>query len=82
MNSIVVHGWNYRRYVVCHLKQVAQSEEKILMINQQEYDFTTKKINQSFSNYSAWHQRSKLLPDIVKSMDEEERNAVAINGIC
>ncbi|CAO3638399.1 unnamed protein product [Mucor hiemalis] len=81
MDARNFHGWNYRRYVVSHLKQAAQSEEEILLINQQEYEFTTKKINQSFSNYSAWHQRSKLLPDIVKSMDTEERNAVAINEL-
>lgn len=75
-----VHGWDYRRFVVGHLRNNAESQEELAKITQDEYDFTTKKINQSFSNYSAWHRRSKLLPDIVKPMSEEERNNVATNG--
>jgi 23S rRNA maturation mini-RNase III len=45
-----------------------------------EYNFTTKKINQSFSNYSSWHQRSKLLPEIVVPKKTEEKNEIARRG--
>lgn len=77
---LLVHGWDYRRFVVSHLVKKAQDETKIADIVKQEYEFTTRKINQSFSNYSAWHQRSKLLPDIVASMSTEEKDKVAVNG--
>ncbi|KAI7903509.1 uncharacterized protein BX663DRAFT_485656 [Cokeromyces recurvatus] len=72
------HGWNYRRYVVNHLRK---NSDHVAEIIQGEYDFTTKKINQSFSNYSAWHQRSKLLPEIVATMSSEEKNEVVINEL-
>lgn len=49
---LAVHGWDYRRYVA------AQAE----VDPQKEFDFCTQKIEKNFSNYSAWHQRSKLLP--------------------
>ncbi|KAI8879685.1 protein prenylyltransferase [Backusella circina FSU 941] len=75
------HGWNYRRFVVGHLRALAKTEEEVKRIAAQEYEFTTRKINQSFSNYSAWHQRSKLIPEIVKDMSEEERNQVAMNEL-
>lgn len=45
------HGWDYRRWLVGIMEV---SIEK-------ELDFTMLKISQNFSNYSSWHQRSKLM---------------------
>nr|CAG8457308.1 9948_t:CDS:2 [Entrophospora candida] len=64
--KIVVHGWDYRRYVTSKLSSTVDDSKSII---ESEFDFTTVKINQNFSNYSAWHQRSKLLPLLI-----EERN--------
>ncbi|KAI9484081.1 MAG: hypothetical protein EXX96DRAFT_477207 [Benjaminiella poitrasii] len=78
MDARNFHGWNYRRYVVNHLRK---NSDEIPKIVKDEYEFTTRKINQSFSNYSAWHQRSKLLPEIVATMSSEEKNQVAIDEL-
>ena len=34
-------------------------------LTQQEFDYTTRMINTSLSNFSAWHQRSKLIPRLL-----------------
>jgi len=47
------HCWNYRRFVSSHLVSVKD-----------EFDFTTQKIEANFSSYSAWHQRSAILPQL------------------
>ena len=48
----VVHGWNYRIWLT--------NWASVSVIS--EFDFTTLKIYQNFSNYSAWQRRSQLFP--------------------
>eukprot|EP01095_Lingulamoeba_sp_RSL-Kostka_P009616 TRINITY_DN3337_c4_g1_i1.p1 TRINITY_DN3337_c4_g1~~TRINITY_DN3337_c4_g1_i1.p1 ORF type:complete len:334 (-),score=102.60 TRINITY_DN3337_c4_g1_i1:142-1143(-) len=60
------HCWNYRRYVTRYCSSL-----------EQELEFTQTKIEQNFSNYSAWHQRSILLPQIYK--DDNEGYLAAID---
>lgn len=72
-----VHAWHYRRYVTSKLS--CTTETSLIQI---EFDFTTTKINQNFSNYSAWHQRSKLLPLLIKekNLDEQEKKKLIDKG--
>lgn len=66
------HGWHYRRYVV---KNLEQSLGKSML--ESEFEYTTKKINANFSNFSAWHHRAKLLPPLLveRGMTDEERKS-------
>ncbi|XP_072936684.1 geranylgeranyl transferase type-2 subunit alpha [Epargyreus clarus] len=53
------HTWDYRRFVVSHYKAPLQ----------EEFDFTTEKIHDNFSNYSAWHYRSKMLVELYPDLE-------------
>jgi len=52
--SVLVHAWNYRRYVLANMPVKKQDIEELV--------YTMKKIQANFSNFSAWHQRSKIYP--------------------
>ncbi|KAL0585683.1 hypothetical protein ABG067_004607 [Albugo candida] len=61
------HCWNYRRYVA----------KKIGMGREEELQFSTIKIEQNFSNYSALHHRTISLPTpLTKDIILEEINLV------
>lgn len=61
------HGWNYRRIVVAELESPALEGSSMV---ESEFDYTTKMIKANLSNFSAWHNRSKLIPRLL-----DERNA-------
>lgn len=49
------HGWSYRHWVVTH-SGVSNPDA--------EFAFTTAKINENFSNFSAWHRRSLIISQL------------------
>jgi len=56
-------GWGYRRTVVASLEKMTGTS-----MAQDELDYTTKMIKTNLSNFSAWHNRTKLMQ---RMLDEQ-----------
>ncbi|XP_018398517.1 PREDICTED: geranylgeranyl transferase type-2 subunit alpha [Cyphomyrmex costatus] len=55
------HCWDYREFVV----------QKAEISNEEEFEFSTTKILNNFSNYSSWHYRSRILTKMFGTTSEE-----------
>ncbi|RCK60318.1 Geranylgeranyl transferase type-2 subunit alpha [Candida viswanathii] len=67
------HGWHYRRFVVENMEVACKGDlVKILKINLDEFNYTTLKIQKDFLNFSAWHNRTKLIPKIYNLIHDNE----------
>jgi geranylgeranyl transferase type-2 subunit alpha len=62
-----VHAWSYRRYVLASMP-ARRSETS-------ELAYTRKMIEANFSNFSAWHQRSKVLSILWSSGQLDSRKS-------
>jgi geranylgeranyl transferase type-2 subunit alpha len=67
LDSRNFHAWDYRRKIVEELERLGKKS----MI-EPEFEYTTKMIQSNLSNFSAWHNRSQLIPRLL-----EEREASA-----
>lgn len=65
----IVHAWDYRRYIIASSPSHTVSDKQSL---EAELKYTKKKIESNFSNFSAWHQRTKVLPTLWRSMSPEQ----------
>ncbi|KAA8571575.1 hypothetical protein EYC84_001573 [Monilinia fructicola] len=63
------HGWGYRRTVVSQLEDPKLNGSSMV---ESEFAYTTRMINAELKNFSAWHNRSKLIP---KLLDERQATA-------
>lgn len=62
--QVAVHAWDYRRYILVSGFPNRDPEA--------ELRYTTRKIEGNFSNFSAWHQRTKVLGRLWREMRERD----------
>lgn len=75
------HGWGYRRTVIDNLESTTLGGKSMA---RDEYDYTTKMIGQNLSNFSAWHNRTRLILRILneESASAAERKKMLDKGKC
>ena len=64
----LVHAWGYRRYVLANLPQSFAPKRTAM----DELRYTQKKIEANFSNFSAWHCRTKILEGIWEALEAKD----------
>jgi geranylgeranyl transferase type-2 subunit alpha len=69
------HAWGYRRFVVSQIERLTETrtiQDQSSSLAESEFAYTTKLIKTNLSNFSAWHNRSQLIPQI---LDERKADA-------
>lgn len=67
LDSRNFHGWQYRRIVIDKIERIENTT-----LDLSEFKYTTEMIVKNFSNFSAWHHRSTLIPKLLQSKPTEE----------
>ena len=83
LDSRNFHGWGYRRIVVAALESHQSRTKKPLQsTTEQEFQYTTQMIEANLSNFSAWHNRSKLIPRLLneQAADGAARQEILNSG--
>jgi len=85
------HCWNYRRHLISHfytnhLSNTGNNDDLVLKreVEEKEMKFGLKKVEENFSNYSAFHHRSVYLLQIYQNNDtnNDENSTNSNNSKC
>ena len=76
LDSRNFHAWGYRRFVVAQIVRIpvpgSTPGDASQSMVEAEFEYTTKMIKTNLSNFSAWHNRSKLIPRLLNHRQANE----------
>ncbi|KAF2748993.1 geranylgeranyl transferas-like protein type II alpha subunit [Sporormia fimetaria CBS 119925] len=75
------HAWDYRRFVVAQLERLDSSrisaseqvDPTVVKWLESEFEYTTKMIKTNLSNFSAWHNRGRIIPLLLSRQGADDR---------